>query len=169
MWGIRVMPAGRPSEYQPDYTIQAEKLCLLGAKDTDLADFFEVSEKTINTWKQAHPEFLQSIKSGKKVADAQVASRLFQRACGAEYVTQQAFKVKKVTYDNGKRLSETEEVVTVPVLTVQPPDTTACIFWLKNRKKDEWRDRQEHTGADGGPIQLTSSIPRPRKGEDASI
>ena len=33
-----------------------------------------------------------------------------------------------------------------------PPDTTACIFWLKNRRKDEWRDRQEHTGADGTPL-----------------
>ena len=138
------MPAGRPTEFQPDFVDQARKLCLLGATDAQLADFFEVSETTINNWKNQFPEFLESVKSGKKIADAQVASSLFGRATGAEWTEDTAIKVKKVTYtENGKRSAEVEEVVTVPVRCSAPPDTTACIFWLKNRKADEWRDRAE--------------------------
>jgi DNA-binding XRE family transcriptional regulator len=145
------MPAGRPTDFKPEYLDHARKLCLLGATDKQLADFFEVTEQTINNWKKSQPGFFESIKSSKEIADAQVASRLFDKACGYEYQTQQAFKVKKVLYENGKRLSETEEVVTVPVTQVEPPDTTAAIFWLKNRKSDQWRDRREvdHTGEMG--------------------
>ncbi len=69
-------PRGRPTRYKAEYTEQAFKLCLLGATDANLADFFEVSEKTINTWKDAHPEFLQSLKAGKDEADANVGERL---------------------------------------------------------------------------------------------
>ena len=49
---------GRPSKYQPSFNARAEKLCRLGATDKDLADFFEVSEMTINNWKLKHPAFL---------------------------------------------------------------------------------------------------------------
>jgi len=148
------MPAGRPSSYCSEYDQQAYKLCLLGAVDAELADFFEVSETTINNWKIEHPEFLESIKRGKATADAEVANSLYERAKGARWIEQQAFKVKHVKYQDGKRLSEDEEVVTVPVECASPPDTTACIFWLKNRKSGGWRDKQEVTGENGGPIQF---------------
>jgi len=142
-------PVGRPTVFKPEYVEQARKLCLLGATDKDLADFFEVCEATVNNWKQSSPEFLESIKGGKRVADSEIASKLYERARGAEWVESQAFKVKKVRYKDGKRVSEDEEVVMVPVQRAVPPDTTACIFWLKNRKSSEWRDKQdvEHSGA----------------------
>src|SRR5690554_6353077 len=73
---------GRTSKYQPEFADQALKLCRLGATDKDLADFFGVSEKTINTWKDSHPEFLQSLKEGKAEADAKVEQALFARATG---------------------------------------------------------------------------------------
>lgn len=150
----------RPSSYSEEYAEQAFKLCLLGFTDAELATFFEVCEATINNWKLEHPEFLESIKSGKVIADSGVANSLHSRAMGAEWEEQQAIKVKKVIYDNGKKISEVEEVVTVPVTRRDPPDTTACIFWLKNRRKAEWRDKQEHevTGADGGPIQAAITV-----------
>lgn len=55
----------RPTKYQEAYAEQARKLCLLGYTDAELADFFEVSESTINKWKLDYPEFSESIKKGR--------------------------------------------------------------------------------------------------------
>ena len=72
----------RPTKYQEAYAEQARKLCLLGYTDAELADFFEVSESTINKWKLDYPKFSETIKKGKAVADAEVSDRLYQRAMG---------------------------------------------------------------------------------------
>lgn len=137
------MPAGRPSDYDPENTPrQAKKACLMGATDADLADFFGVSETTINNWKLAHPKFLESIKEGKQQADADVAKSLFERATGYSHPEDKIFN------DGGKPMI-------VPTVKHYPPDTTAGIFWLKNRQSDKWRDRKhtEISGPNGGPVQ----------------
>ena len=72
------MPIGRPSSYRPDYAAVVEKLCLLGARDADLARAFDVSESTIDNWKAAHPEFLAALKAGRELADAEVANSLYR-------------------------------------------------------------------------------------------
>lgn len=123
--------SGRPSSYETGYATQAGKLARLGATDMEIADFFEVSLRTIHNWKNEHQEFLHSLKAGKEEADARVERSLYQRACGYEYDAVKIFCSK-----NGA-------VTTVPYREQVPPDTTACIFWLKNRQKDQWRDRQE--------------------------
>lgn len=136
------MPGGRPTDYKPDYAEQAYKLCLLGHTDADLAKFFEVCEATINNWKLAHPEFLESLKKGKEMADANVAASLYHRALGYEHPEDDIRSV------NG-------EIVITPTIKHYAPDPTAAIFWLKNRQKDKWRDKQEHehSGPNGAPIQ----------------
>lgn len=121
---------GRPTEYKPEFNRQAEKLCLLGSTDKDMADFFEVSETTINNWKQKYPDFLESIKRGKISADATVASRLYKRAIGYEH-------------DEDKIFNNQGEPLIVPTTKHVQPDTTAAIFWLKNRQPAKWRDKQE--------------------------
>ena len=123
------MPAGRPSSYDPEYARQAVKLCELGATDADLADFFEVSIVTINAWKQKHPEFLKSLKIGKEIPDDRVERSLYNRAVG-------------YTYESVKIFNGVQGVVTVPYLEHVPPDPTSCFFWLKNRRQDEWREKQ---------------------------
>jgi hypothetical protein len=133
----------RPSSFDTEYPEQAYKLCLLGATDKELADFFDVEERTVNRWKKKHPEFCQSLKRGKMDADADIADRLHQRARGFEYDKAVPIKLKEVLYENGKRVKETERVEVVMVHEVVPPDTTAGIFWLKNRRPQNWRDRQE--------------------------
>ena len=135
------MPAGRPTSYAPEFAAQAEKLGRLGATDAELAHFFEVDERTINRWKGDHPEFRQSLKAGKLEADATVADRLYRRACGYEH------EVHKVLSD-GRVVSFVERL---------PPDTTACIFWLKNRRADLWRDahKQEHEVTTRGVAELS--------------
>lgn len=124
--------AGRPSKYKPEYAEQAQKLCLLGATDAELADFFEVSEQTVNAWKKDHPEFLESIKRGKQIADATVAEKLYHRAIGYEHP-----EVITATFQG--QITDTMEVV-----KHYAPDPTAAIFWLKNRQKEKWRDKQVH-------------------------
>lgn len=145
-------PGGRPTEYLPKYADIARQLCLLGAKDTQLAAAFEVSEQTINAWKQAHPEFLESLKAGKALADAEIVSSLYQRAKGMEIEEEQAVKVK---VGDGF-----EDVKIVKVKKAYPPDVSACIFWLKNRQPTLWHERisiergKETADAGGVPSEV---------------
>ncbi len=153
---------GRPSSFKPEYIAAVETICARGATDVEIAEFFEVTPRTVSRWKLQHEEFCLALKTGKDIADERVQRSLFQRASGFAYVEQQAFKIKTIHYaDNGKKLSETEEIKIVDVERQAPPDTTAGIFWLKNRRKEEWRDVQskEHSGPNGGPIEV-SEAPR---------
>lgn len=133
---------GRPTDYDPKkMPEQAEKLCVLGATDEEIADFFGVSARTIYRWKIEHPEFCQAVKSGKENADERVERSLYQKATGYYFVEQESHKLK---IDQHK-----EEIEVVDVEKFATPDTTAAIFWLKNRRKDVWRDKQEveHTAS----------------------
>ena len=118
----------RPTDYRQEYAEQARKLCLLGFTDKQLADFFDVNESTITRWKQKYPEFRTSIKSGKVVADAQVVESLFKRAMGME-VTEVEVR--------GNDENKIKRVIKKYI----PPDTTAQIFWLKNRQPELWREK----------------------------
>lgn len=128
----------RPSRYKKVYAEQALKLCRLGAIDEDLADFFEVSVNTIGNWKNRHPEFLGALKSGKLLADANVANSLYHRAVG-------------YSHDAVKIMQHEGQPVEHPYVKHYPPDTTAAIFWLKNRRPDLWRDRHD--------IELPDKLP----------
>jgi hypothetical protein len=130
------MAAGRPSKYRPEFAKQVEKLCKLGATDKEISDFFSISESTLNEWKKGHEEFSESIKSGKTLADANVADRLYQRAMGFEHDSEEI----KVVSDGTGRGSSIERVA---IRKIYPPDTIAAIFWLKNRQKEKWRDKSE--------------------------
>ncbi|RLJ33879.1 hypothetical protein CLU97_3368 [Chryseobacterium sp. 7] len=122
---------GAPTKYKEEYNEQVRKLCLLGSTDKDIADFFEVTETTINNWKLEYPNFFESIKEGKEYADANVADRLYQRALGFEHDSEEI----KVIEGDIKR---------VAIRKVYPPDPTSAIFWLKNRKSKAWRDKQDN-------------------------
>ena len=123
-------PGGRPTLYDSSYAKQSEKLCKLGATDADLAEFFEVQIATIHHWKLVHEEFFDSIKVGKKPADERVKRSLYNRAVGYTYETTKIF--------NGHN-----GVVVVPYKEHVPPDVTVGQFWLRNRCKDEFRDKHE--------------------------
>ena len=131
-------PVGRPTSYLPTYNDQAYKLALLGATDKEIADFFDVCEATVNNWKIEHPEFLESIKDGKTKADYSVAHKLYDKAIGAEWIEEQAFKLKESHYDENGKKCEEEKVVIVPVKRAAPPDTKAIEIWLRNRSA-KWK------------------------------
>jgi len=124
------MGAGRPTDYKPEYVKLAYNYCLLSAKDEDLAHYFDIAVSTLNEWKIKYPEFAESIRDGRERADANVANSLHNRAMGYKQ------KVTKVMQYQGVPIEvEVEEDV--------PPDTTAAIFWLKNRQGKNWRDKQD--------------------------
>ena len=125
------MDTGRPTEFKPEFVEQGRKLALLGATDMEIADFFEVDVRTLYRWKNTHDDFCQSLKAGKEVADEKVERSLFQRATGFEHDSVKIF------------LNKAGEIVEAPFREFIVPDTTACIFWLKNRKQREWRDKTE--------------------------
>ena len=122
--------AGRPTSYKEEYNDLAYKFCLLGATDIELGVFFEVDESTINRWKNEFPEFCVSIKKGKYIADATVASKLYHRATGYQHPD-----VDIKMYEG--------QIIETPLVKYYPPDTTSAIFWLKNRQPKKWRDKSE--------------------------
>ena len=121
---------GRPSKKK---TIELDLMCILaeqGHTDKEMAYVLGICEATLNNYKK-DKRFLESLKKGKEVADKKVVRSLFERATGYEHPEDKIFCSDGV-------------VTTVPTTKHYPPDTTACIFWLKNRKSDEWKDKHDH-------------------------
>lgn len=149
---------GRPTKYKAEYAEQARKLCLLGATDAEMAEFFQVQETTINNWKRDHPDFLESIKKGKVLADAQVADKLFNRAVGYD------------APDTDIRVIN-QEIVQTDIIKHYPPDPVSAIFWLKNRQRDKWRDKPEAEDTQNNeppPVQINVNVTDARKRDDDS-
>lgn len=145
------MPAGRPSEFRQEYVTKVLEMAERGATDTEIADALDVSVRTLYRWKAEREDFRQALKIAKDEADARVERSLYERALGYEHDAVKIF------------CSKDGQVTKVPYREKVAPDTTAIIFWLKNRKRDEWRDRveTEHSGNLG--VQLVTDIPRPNR------
>lgn len=138
----------RPTKYKEEYAGQAKKLSMLGLIDEEMAKFFEVALSTFHLWKKEHPEFSDALNGGKTLVDAEVAAKLFHRACGYEHPE---YDIRAI---NG-------EVVITPTTKHYPPDTTAAIFWLKNRQRDKWRDKPEEINEDDAqatPVQVVVEV-----------
>ena len=104
-----------------------------------------ISERTLNNWKQKYPEFKEALNVGKIDPDDKVERSLYERAVGYFFPTVKIFKVKG------------EPPCIVRFMEHVPPDVTAQIFYLKNRRPKIWRDRHELTGEGGAPIAITFS------------
>lgn len=119
------------SSYREDHAEQARKLCLLlGATDEELARFFEVPVAVLRGWLADIPAFAAAVQAGRELADAEVADRLYRRALGFSHDAVRIFADREVPY-----------------VEHYPPDTAACIFWLKSRRPAKWRDRPERDAA----------------------
>lgn len=136
-----------------EYWITNEGLLLIegwardGLTDEQIASNIGIGRTTLHEWKIKYPNVANTLKSGKEIVDRNVENALYKRALGYKYK-----EVKTIETENGVfETITTKEVV---------PDVTAQIFWLKNRKPKEWRDKQniEHSGSiDNNPYkELTS-------------
>lgn len=135
--------------WRPEYVEMAKKLCSqFGATDQDLADFFGVTTRTIHNWYLRFPEFREAVKLAKEFADDRVEQSLYRRAIGYTVETE------KILMPKGALVP-----VVVPTSEYVGPDTTACIFWLKNRRRGEWRDRVDThiNGKDSGPVDVNTT------------
>lgn len=144
---------GRPSPYDPKQLPLIQGMAYLGATDADLADALDVTISTVKLWRTKHPEFSAALKAGKDEADARVERSLYERANGYTFDSVKVFCTKD------------GDIIEHPIREHVPPDVTACIFWLKNRKPAEWRD-QHHLDLNGkltGELKLIASNMTPKE------
>ena len=135
--------AGQPTLYKPEYCGLAHNYCLLGATNADLATFFEVTRRTVDNWIARHRDFAEAVRSGRVLADARVARCLYDRAVGWQHTAE-------------RTVMHRGEARTLKDVVRYPPDTQACIFWLRDRRPDMWRER---TGtASDGSIDLVAEL-----------
>ena len=137
---------------------EADKLLLLeawardGLTDEQIAGNIGINVRSLYNWKKKSIPIFQSLKTGKEVADIEVENALRKKALGFRETEQTVSTRKTVEYENGKRIREVTEPVVTEVEKYYPPDTTAQIFWLKNRKPEAWRDKQEQK------VDLTEAV-----------
>lgn len=139
--------SGRKGTYTEGCDLQVYKLCLLGLIDEEIAEFFGIRVSTLNNWKKMHPSFMESIKRGKLVADANVVTKLYSRAMGYDYE-------EVTTEPSGKGEGKQKVKKTIKHMA---PDVGAIAFWMKNRQPKLWRERKEVTGANGEPLVPTEN------------
>lgn len=143
------MAKGKYQEWlEPEGLLKIEGWARDGLTDEQIAHNMGISPSTLYEWKNAYSEFSESLKRGKEVVDRQVENALLKRALGYEY------EEVSEKYELGIL---TERKVTKKQVV---PDTTAQIFWLKNRKPADWRDKPEGETEQGG-ITIVNNIPRP--------
>lgn len=114
-----------------------------GLTDEQIAHNMGIGNRTLYEWKQKYPQISQTLKKNKEVADIEVENALHHKSLGYTVEVKKTFKVKRIEYDpeTGKKVSEREELVTGYDEIHIPADTTAQIFWLKNRKPEVWKDK----------------------------
>lgn len=144
--------AGRPSKYESHVK---PKLLLIEAwaRDglilDDIATNLDVGLSTLCAYQAEYPELRDALKGSREEADIRVENALYKRAVGYEYdeITQEP--LYNMEGEPIRNPDGTPKIaVTKIVRKMVNPDTTAQIFWLKNRRPVAWRDKQdiEHSG-----------------------
>ena len=114
-----------------------------GLSDQQIAKNIGISRSTLNEWRKKYPDISDTLKKGKEVADAEVENALYLKCIGHKVQLKKTFKVKKIEYnDAGKKIKEEENLETGEDEVYIPPDTKAIIFWLTNRMREDWKERQ---------------------------
>ena len=118
-----------------------------GLIDKQIAHNMGIGASTLREWKGTFPEVAEALRKGKEVVDREVENALFKSAIGYTQTIRKPVKVRDVEYDpeTGRKIREVERWVAVEEEILVPPQVTAQIFWLKNRKPDQWREKNDLT------------------------
>lgn len=148
----RGRPKGSGTKRETADFAMLERMARKGCTDNQICAAMNISHDTLLRWKDSDPDFLRNLKDWRTGADGQVERSLYERATGYSHLEENVFMTEAgpVREDTVKRY---------------PPDVTACIFWLKNRRPKEWRDKQEveHSGVLDLAGALSSSRDRSGK------
>lgn len=114
-----------------------------GLTDEQIAKNIGINPATLYKWIDKYSEIGKSIKKGKAPVDFEVENALLKSALGYYVTVKEPIKVKTEKLKNGvgKVIEEHIEIVEKEIYI--PPQNTAQIFWLKNRRPDKWRDKPE--------------------------
>ena len=119
----------------PDGLLRLEAYARDGLTDKDISLNMGINRATLYDWKNKYTDISDALKKGKEIVDIAVENALYKRAIGFEYEETKQIIEKDKSGKEKKRIEKTKKYV--------PPDTTAQIFWLKNRKPAEWRDKRD--------------------------
>lgn len=151
------MAKGKYEEWlEPEGLLKIQGWARDGLTEEQIAHNMGIRRSTLSEWKKKFPDILDSLKQGKEVVDREVENALLNKALGFRVTVKKSYKVKDIIYENGRKIKETEKIEMVDEEQYIPPDTTAQIFWLKNRKPNEWRDKREVDvgGQDGNSLKV---------------
>ena len=118
-----------------------------GLIDKQIAHNMGVAYSTLRSWRDKFPQIAEALRKGKEVVDREVENALYKSALGFMQKVKKPVRIREVEYDpkNGKKIREVEKWVQVEEEVYVPPQVTAQIFWLKNRKPDQWREKNDLT------------------------
>lgn len=121
---------GRPSKRTPETCAKIHILSRRGFTDKEIAEILDLDESTITLWKR-DPDFFMFLKQAKEFSDSIVTRSLYEKAVGYEWEEEEVVG----SFKSGMEIEKVQKRL--------PPDTTACIFWLKNRNRVEWGESTE--------------------------
>lgn len=123
-----------------------------GLSNKQIAHNIGIDEATFYTWQHKYDKFHEAVKKGKEVIDREVENALLKRALGYEAEETKTYFKKGKNGEETKHIEKTKKHVA--------GDTTSMIFWLKNRKPDEWNDRREitHTGSIDSNVKMFEKV-----------
>jgi hypothetical protein len=126
-------------KYDPKtFPVLAEGYARGGLTEKQIANNLGISKSTLETYKIKFPDFLDALKRGKGPVDFEVENALLKRALGHDY---EEIHTEVREYKDGSKAKVMKKTV-----HFIPPDVTACIFWLKNRRPEQWREKVENFG-----------------------
>lgn len=127
-----------------------------GLTDEQIAQKMGIAPRTYYEWRTKYPQFSQAIKKGKAPVDYEVENTLLKKALGYVMTVKKPMKLKSKKQLSGKATIEEERIEYADEEIYIPPDTTAQIFWLKNRRPEKWRDRPE--ASQNGSNEILQSL-----------
>lgn len=153
----RVPGSGSKSRYKAELVPQVEKLAAEGWLQREMMEFFGISETTWKRWKREHPELRAAVERGNKAPDDHVEASLYHRARGYSHAEERMF------FD-----SKSGKVHRATTVKHYPPDTQAAMFWLTNRRPEQWKHKTEtaHLGKLSLEELVGGVAQTPPKGEE---
>lgn len=140
------MAKGKYQEWisDPDKQLLLKGWARSGLSDEQIAKNMGISRSTMNEWRKKYPDISAALKKGKEISDYEVENALFKRATGYTKTLKKTFKCRVVEYDELGKKKKEEEILKEGFDEIHvPPDTGAAIFWLTNRKPEEWKQKRD--------------------------